>query len=164
MFGIPWGLIAYAGIALAAAAFYGTWHHKVFTEGRADGIALQFKADKPMLAACEKHGNKEPERCAAFIDAVVSEEAKREAELASCSASAQRQNAALEVIATQTAAALKASADVRAKQAATQKSFDDRQRELHAQAASTQTKVGECKDELAQVNRVLDSYRPRSLR
>ena len=161
--GIPWGLIAYGAIAIAAAAFYATWHHKVYSEGEADGITQQFEADKPILAACDKHGNKEPARCAAFIEEILAMKDAREAEAAACATSAGRQNAAIEQIVARTAQSLAAAQALKAKQAATQKDFDLRQAQLAAIAGRQETTARECKDELARVNSVLDSYKRRGV-
>jgi hypothetical protein len=145
--GIPWGLIAYGVIALAAAAFYATWHHKVYSEGEADGIAAQFKADKPILDACDKHGNKEPARCAAFIEEILAMKDAREAEAAACATSAGKQNAAIEAIAKATASAVAAAQAM----------------QLAAIAGAKENTARECKDELARVNGVLDSYKRRGV-
>lgn len=156
-------LIIYAIMAAAAAVGFGVWHHSIVVSGEKIGAAAQFKADKPILDACAANKNPDPAACAAFVQHMIEQEAARESELAACATSAGKQNAAIEAIVAQTAGALKAQQAMQAKQAATQKDFDARQAQLSALAAQTQTKAGECKDELARVNSVLDSYRRRGM-
>ncbi len=156
-----WTLIIYAVMALGAASAFGLYHHSITVAGEQVGAQKQFAADKPILEACDRHGNKEPAKCAAFIDAIIAQEAQRESELKACGDAASRQNAAIDRITANTASALAAAQAAKAKQAATQKDFDLRQANLAAIAAGHQTKAKGCEDELARVNSVLDGYRRR---
>lgn len=155
-------LIAIGVLALGALTVVGVWHHGAVVEGRQEGVALQFAADKPILTACIAHGmtksdgNTDAVKCAQLLDQLT--QANKELKDANdgFAASATRQKAAFDRIALDTAASLKKSQDTIKKQDATKAAFTVERDRLQAIVEDTKTGKLSCEASLAQTNALVD--------
>lgn len=155
-------LIFYGIIAATVLGAVGVWHHGAVVEGRKEGAAAQFAADKPILAACISHGmaksdgNADATRCAQYLDQLVTANADLTVANKQFADSAGRQKAAIDIIAKQTADSLARSQAVIAKQRASQGTFDQERARLQAIVTDAQSGKLSCEDQLAKTNALVD--------
>src|SRR6266404_3557516 len=152
-------LIMLGVLITALLGAYTAWHHSIIVQGRTEGIALQFKEDKPVLSSCIKYGmikpdgkNADTERCAQYIDQLVTankELAKANADFELAQLEQQKGAKKFE---SETAARLADSQKLLAKQATTLVAFSTEQDRLQSIVSDTKAGKLTCEATLAQTN------------